>query len=314
MKKLIKLFLLTGFLGAGKTTLLKKLISHLKEHKIGIIMNEFGSISIDGILLRDQGMEVHEINNGSVFCSCLKGEFVDSLITYSQLPIEYLFVESSGMADPSNIKSLLEEVIGKSAGISYDYRGAICIVDANNFLDQLEVLLPIERQVKTSNYLVLNKMDMVSADMVKQVTNKLIALNSNAQIIESSYCDISLDFIDSNVTDVLADFPGAQSCSINTPSNRPVGHIIKLKGIFEEDKIRMFIDGIIPCMIRIKGFFHFNTGWKQIDVSGNHIEIKNTNIRPEMSEMVLISTKGLPALREIYTQWGKYFDIELELT
>ena len=80
MEKPIHLFLLTGFLGAGKTTFLQRMIDGLRGHKIGIIMNEFGDLSVDGILLREQGMEVCELNQGSVFCSCLKGAFVDSLV------------------------------------------------------------------------------------------------------------------------------------------------------------------------------------------------------------------------------------------
>jgi G3E family GTPase len=65
--------LLTGFLGSGKTTFLKRIIDRLANHKIGILMNEFGKISVDGILLQKNGVDIVEINNGSVFCSCLKG-------------------------------------------------------------------------------------------------------------------------------------------------------------------------------------------------------------------------------------------------
>ncbi|MBQ3971144.1 MAG: hypothetical protein II687_02940, partial [Selenomonadaceae bacterium] len=68
MEKNIRLYLLTGFLGAGKTTFLQRALKGMEGCRIGIIMNEFGNISVDGTILRAQGMEIAEINNGSVFC------------------------------------------------------------------------------------------------------------------------------------------------------------------------------------------------------------------------------------------------------
>ena len=65
------LYLLTGFLGAGKTTFLTNVLKDLEGEKVGVIMNEFGKVGIDGTIIQKEGMELVEINRSSIFCSCL---------------------------------------------------------------------------------------------------------------------------------------------------------------------------------------------------------------------------------------------------
>ena len=315
MEKPIHLFLLTGFLGAGKTTFLQRMIDGLRGHKIGIIMNEFGDLSVDGILLREQGMEVCELNQGSVFCSCLKGAFVDSLVDYSMLPIEYLFVESSGMADPSNIETLLTEVIGKAKGRSYDYAGAVCIVDAVNFMEQFDILLPIERQILAASYIIINKSDLSDEGELARIEAKIRQLNPLARVGRSSFCQVDFEFVKQNLEEVQqkAIAENHPKSSLNTPGNKPVAHTIRIGGIFAEAKFREFIRNMLPWSLRMKGFFHLDTGWKKIDISGMHVEMEATDIVREQSELVIISTQGLPALMQIYEQWDNCFDVDIEL-
>ena len=63
------MLLITGFLGSGKTTFLNRIISNLpKELKLTILMNEFGEIGIDGILVEGDDIDMLEISRGSIFC------------------------------------------------------------------------------------------------------------------------------------------------------------------------------------------------------------------------------------------------------
>ena len=77
-----KLVLLTGFLGAGKTTFLNHVLQEFSQEKIGLIVNEFSGTGVDGALIRHDipGASMIELNNGSIFCACIKDSFVDSLI------------------------------------------------------------------------------------------------------------------------------------------------------------------------------------------------------------------------------------------
>jgi G3E family GTPase len=303
----IKLFLLTGFLGAGKTTLLKRLIDHYRDHKIGILMNEFGNISIDGVILRQHGVEVVEINNGSVFCSCLKGTFINELIAYSELPIEYLFVETSGMADPSNIEQILDGIIGKVKGKSYDYRGAICLVDGVNFLDQVEVLAALERQVNASNLIVINKVDLISREELTAVRNKVGEINPEVEIVEVTHGAVDFTILEKSLRPAAAKDLGE---SYNNPFNRPTAHIVTAQGVYNRELFMEYVNDLIPQALRMKGFVLFEEGWHQIDVVGAQVVVEPTAIPRDISELVVISDKGFGALTAIYGHWDKRFSAQ----
>ena len=81
----------------------------------------------------------------------------------------------------------------------------------------------------------------------------------------------------------------------------------------EEAAFRRFLQNILPWALRIKGFFRLDSGWKKIDVSGMQIQLADTTIKPESSELVIISQKGLPALMQIYEQWDRCFSVPIEL-
>ena len=309
-RKPIKLYLLTGFLGAGKTTFLKQIIDSLANNKIGILMNEFGKISVDGVLLQQNGVDIVELNNGSVFCSCLKGAFIDALITYSELPIEYLFVEASGMADPSSIEHILNSIIGKVKGQKYDYQGAICVVDALNFLDQVDVLLPIERQIAASSFIMLNKVDLIDNQVLSEVEQKIRSINSEADLLKTKHCEGGVDFLQRTLKNVSG--IASETCC-NTPANRPVAHILSVAGSFDREKFMVFLQALVPWTLRIKGFFQLKDGWMQVDMVGSQIDVKPTDITRTVSELVIISTQGLPALQEIYMNWDKNFAVEMSL-
>ena len=136
-EKRTKLYVFTGFLGAGKTTVLSRILQESKEEKNGVIQNEFGKLGIDGEILKHNDIQMVEINRGSIFCSCLKLQFVQALSEMAQYEFDKLFVESSGLGDPSNVEEILKasEMV---SGRSYDFRGVICFVDSVNFLSQLE--------------------------------------------------------------------------------------------------------------------------------------------------------------------------------
>src|SRR5664280_2735232 len=96
----IPLQLVTGFLGSGKTTFLKNYLNEFSgSRRIGIIQNEFSELNVDRIQLEQNnpGFEILEVNNGSVFCVCLLGSFVDSLSEFiDQVHPDELIMEASG--------------------------------------------------------------------------------------------------------------------------------------------------------------------------------------------------------------------------
>ena len=88
-----RIILITGFLGSGKTSLMRHLLTTYanNENRVGVIVNEFGKISIDGAILQNYSSTITELNNGSIFCQCLAGTFVDSIIDMLGLGLTDIF-------------------------------------------------------------------------------------------------------------------------------------------------------------------------------------------------------------------------------
>lgn len=110
---MISFYLVTGFLGSGKTTFLKDIL-HTYSHKkrIAIIQNEFAPSGVDGNELNQSGypFKLVEVNNGSVFCVCMLGNFIKSIENLIRdFHPEMIFPEASGLADPVNIIELLQK-------------------------------------------------------------------------------------------------------------------------------------------------------------------------------------------------------------
>lgn len=198
MKNTIDLYIVSGFLGSGKTTFLKNMLNNFDKKKTGVLVNEFGAINIDAVRLSDDSIKMVEINNGSIFCSCLKGDFIKALIAFSNEDIEYLFIENSGLADPSNMRQLLKEISDR-ANKTYEYKGAICVVDATGFLKHVEILPPVQNQVAHSNFIVLNKTDRVNKDQITSITERICDINPNAFIHETIYAEVPLSLLDENL-------------------------------------------------------------------------------------------------------------------
>lgn len=300
--KKIKLFIITGFLGSGKTTLLKKIIEITRQNKIGIIMNEFGKISIDGKLVEGEDHDVIEINNGSIFCSCLKGSFAKALITFSKFPIDYLFVESSGLSDPSNIIEILE-IVDKQTDNAYDYRGSLCVVDGVHFLKLLPALPTLEKQIVASDFILINKVDLLSSEQENEIETKILDLNSHAEVVKSKFCNISEAALNS-----ISNSKNIQNEeSYNTPHNRPKTLTLKADGVFALSELHEFLKSLSNDLYRAKGFFLLREGWHQIDMVGQQIDIVPVDFEYEASTLVLISSSGLAAIRKIAHMWESIF-------
>ena len=199
-KNKTKLYALTGFLGAGKTTILTRILHQLtsKGKRTGVIQNEFGKLGIDGEVLKNEDIQMIEINRGSVFCSCLRLTFVKALIDMADKNLDYLFIESSGLGDPSNIEEILEAA-AVAGGDIYDFQGVICLVDAVNFFDQLNDLETVYRQLKHCHYAVITKTDLIDEKKMAELKDKIREINPVCEIGMSSDKETDLSFLEENL-------------------------------------------------------------------------------------------------------------------
>lgn len=306
--KKIKLYVLTGFLGSGKTTMLLKILDNLSQHKVGIIQNEFGRIDVDSEILKRDGLVMTELTRGSIFCTCLQLKFAQALAEMSKQDIEYLFVESSGLADPSNIDEILEAV-KVLAGDVYEMSGIICLVDAVNFMEQVADEITVDRQLKHCHRAVINKVDLVSEEQLGTVIETVRKYNPVCDIDTTTFGDIGTTFLSQN----LMEKQWAESeATTNSVDTKPKTMSLNFDGVAPKEKVEDFLKQIIPHAYRIKGFFHLNDGWQQVDVVGKRIDYKPCEPKEE-SHLVFISKIGPQIIRNIDSAWKEIVALPMKL-
>lgn len=305
----MELYVLTGFLGAGKTTILLKILEKLKGKRIGVIQNEFGKLGIDGEILKHNDMEMVEINRGSIFCSCLKLQFVQALSEMAQHEFDKLFVESSGLGDPSNVEEILkasEMVSGKS----YDFRGVICFVDGVNFLKQLEDLETVYRQLKHCHLAVITKIDLVSKEEVDNLYKVIRKINPVCKIVESANGNLELSVLDEDL--LLYQWAESEETT-NTEETKPKTLFMEMDSKVDEKGLLSFLNEIAQSVYRVKGFVNLKgKGWHQVDLVGEKVDFQKAEDL-EKGQLVFISKIGPAVIKKIFDVWAKYNDTEMKL-
>jgi G3E family GTPase len=185
-------YLITGFLGSGKTTLLNRIIDKFpKEKKLTILMNEFGEIGIDGTLIEGEELDMMEISKGSIFCVCVKTDFIKGLYELNNtVQPDVLIIESTGVANPSDLKRDLKLPIFDDR---FQFVEQFCVIDAAHFLDAYEIYASLEKQIASSTVFIINKTDLapvVTIDKVKKVVHEF---HPDPTFLETTYADIPLE-------------------------------------------------------------------------------------------------------------------------
>lgn len=308
----IKLYLVAGFLGAGKTTFLQRLLAGLKDQRVGLLVNEFGSVGVDGALLREGEIKLVEINHGSIFCACLKDGFVRTLRAFAEQPIDLLLIENSGMADPGSMTAILEQ-LEPYLSRSYDYRGMVCLVDATTFSTYVDVLSPVQNQAALADLIIVNKTDLADADTLAETREKLRALNAQAAIYETTYAQVPYALIEHD----LICHGKAGACS-NTPWNRPATYQLTAGDLRAEvSQAQAFCAALSAQALRIKGFLQADQGWLHVEAVCDQIEIsaieETEDIRRLGGTLVIIGRTPEPFQTEVRQAWENVFHTPVKL-
>lgn len=181
--------ILTGFLGAGKTTLINYLLENNTDERIAIIENEFGSVNVDGALLKStENVEIVELSNGCVCCS-IRGELTASLqelldkIDRGDFKADRLILETTGLADPAPIIQtfFVDETIRERIVLD----AVITLVDAMHILKQLDEHRVAASQIGFADRIILTKTDCVDETQKERVLARLHSINAKADIFEA---------------------------------------------------------------------------------------------------------------------------------
>lgn len=181
----MKVIIIGGFLGSGKTTTLMNLSKHLTEqgHKIAIIVNEVGEIGVDGETMSVGGLVTKELTSGCICCTLLTsmGETLEALM--EDYNPDIVIIEPTGIAFPFQIKEGIEEL--KIEGLTF--APVVSIVDASRMTMELkQIPVFIVNQIKESEIVCINKIDLVDMETVTLVSNNMLQLNPDTILVEFS--------------------------------------------------------------------------------------------------------------------------------
>lgn len=187
----IPVAILTGFLGAGKTTLLNFLLKDPCLASAAVIINEFGDIGIDHLLVESASDNIVEMASGCLCCT-IRGDLIDTMHDLlarrdegTVKPFDRIVIETTGLADPAPV---LHSVMSEPALLARcQLEGVITVVDAANGMATLDAHAEAVKQVAVADRIVLAKVDLLSGregeDMLFAIIARLRKLNPGARLL-----------------------------------------------------------------------------------------------------------------------------------
>jgi G3E family GTPase len=170
----VPVVLLTGWLGAGKTTLLNHLLATgLGGRRVAVIVNDIGEIGVDGRLVQAGALTVAEIASGCICCSA--GDEFDATLdrVYRELRPEAILVETTGVANPLALLTVLEDA-------RFRLDTVVTVVDAAEFARYHRYAVVVELQVAFADLIVFNKADLATPDQMRESERLVRQFNERA--------------------------------------------------------------------------------------------------------------------------------------
>jgi G3E family GTPase len=196
---MIPVNVVTGFLGSGKTTLLREILRSAEFSDTAVIVNEFGEVGLDHVLLEEVEEGVLLLESGCICCT-IRSDLKETIrnlhdkAARGDMPkFSRVVIETTGLADPAPIVS----TIAADPIIRNHYRVAnvICTVDAQNGRHTIESQPEAKKQISIADRLLVTKADLVDDDCIAELKGTLHRLNPLAPIGTSCGTGFDADFL-----------------------------------------------------------------------------------------------------------------------
>ncbi len=294
-KREVPIVVITGYLGSGKTTLMQNILKQ-EQRKIALIVNDMGSINIDASILNKTGnkllqVEMVEMQNGCICCT-LRDEFMAEIERLSSdKSIEAIFVEASGISEPSSIAGAFVNYEEMTPETRVYLKSVVSVVDVDRiyreFLHDLisddeaedgDVINLVMDQIEFCNLLILNKTDLLSKEQLEEVKAGLRNIQQEAEMITCTHGDVDLDVIlnreDFDFDEVEA-YSAVQRALNNCEHDDEKAcvdeygissFVFEEKRPFNRDSFTKLVDDYLEVLIRTKGYIWFSDDWKHIQL------------------------------------------------
>jgi len=279
------IYVISGFLGAGKTTLINNLLeSAPADARIMVLVNEFGSISIDKKIIKADPINIVDLSGGCICCGMFT-ELVASLrFALDELKADVILIESTGLALPQEIA---RQALSPAFEGRVELGGIITVVDAGSMLTGDYPI--IGEQLKEANAVVLNKIDLIDSNTLAQVRDRIKRITTlECSLFETSFGTISYNEILSRRN---------ESAHITYTKTQP-GEFDSTEGFATVCLVRNSpVDGVRLIefyqkhqhkIIRSKGFVVTQKGAVELQLSKSGMEVKELDQPLQRTELVLI--------------------------
>ncbi len=251
MSRHVAVDVLTGFLGSGKTTLLTHALAHgLAGKRVALVVNEIGDVGVDGTVVTGLNYveKMVELSSGCICCSIDEYRFdlaIQEII--ETLQPDLIVIESTGLADPEPLAYRV-----KSAGLHLD--AVITVVDAANverFLEETEVA---GAQIAGADFLVVNKVDLVTPDALARLRARLGRMNPRALQLESVRGAIAADVLFATDVAVHRDrASGAPAASPHLARDAFESFVYRSRKPLVKPEFERVLAALPPDVVRAKG-------------------------------------------------------------
>ncbi|MCC7484081.1 MAG: GTP-binding protein [Burkholderiales bacterium] len=182
--------IITGYLGAGKTTLLNRLLRDPALADAAVIVNEFGEIALDHLLVAAPGETVVTLQSGCICCE-MRGDLVGALADLHRRRREgtlpafgRVLIETTGLADPVPILQTL--LADRELAPVYRLDSVVTVVDGVHGEAQLDAAAEALKQAALADRVVVSKTDIAAAPALERLRERLARVNPGASIIAAA--------------------------------------------------------------------------------------------------------------------------------
>ena len=268
---MIPVILVSGFLGAGKTTLINRLIPHFsgRVQRLAVMINEFASIGIDGALVPPGDYVKIELNKGSIFCSCMRTDFIAELKKLAlDVKPDLLLIEATGIARVDDLYGMMSQ--DGLDSLIYIQKN-ICVVDARNFFKVEQTLEASGIQVAYADTIILNKIDQADNELVARTLKLIAQHNDHAPVYHALFGDISPELVFTECMECIDEPMAGTSGKPGQfdPVRVPDFHSfsLKLDGVFSREKWAVLAGSLAEAgVLRAKGIIRFPGGLRYFEI------------------------------------------------